>query len=100
MIRVVRVGQGSQEILSRPLTKAVRVGFTFLRPGQNVGRHTTGDNEEVIVVLRGRGLLEADGLEHELSEGCVAYVGPRTEHDILNVGDGPLAYIYVVASSE
>jgi len=97
MIRVLRTGPASRELLSRPATRTVRVGLTYLMPGQNVGKHTTGQNEEVIVVLKGRGVLRADGGEHELSEGYVAYIGPGTEHDIQNTGDGPMAYIYVVA---
>ena len=96
MIKVLRTGPGSRELLSRPATRAVRVGLTYLLPGQSVGRHTTGQNEEVIVVLRGRGVLRADGGEHELSEGYVAYIGPETDHDVQNTGDGPMAYIYVV----
>ena len=97
MIKVLRVGSSSRELLSRPATRAVRVGLTYLLPGQSVGKHTTGQNEEVIVVLRGRGVLKADGGEHELSEGCVAYIGPETEHDVQNTGDGPMTYIYIVA---
>ena len=97
MIRVLRTGHRSRELLPKALTAGVKVGLTYLRPGENVGLHNTGQNEEVLVVLAGRGLLKADGGEHELSEGCVAYIGPWTDHDVVNTGDRPLAYIYVVA---
>jgi len=97
MIRVLRTGRESRELLPRDATGGLKVGLTCLAPGENVGAHSTGQNEEVLVVLAGRGLLRADGGEHEISEGCVAYIGPWTEHDVVNTGDGTLAYIYVVA---
>ena len=87
----------SRELLSRPRTSGMKVGITVLRPGQNVGQHSTGRNEEVLVFLRGRGILVADGVELEVGEGKVAYIPPNTEHDIRNTGDGLLCYIYVVA---
>ena len=38
-----------------PQTAGMRSGFVRLKPGGSVGWHTTGQNEETLVVLRGRG---------------------------------------------
>jgi len=98
MIEVLNLDeQGSKELISRARTAGMKVGLTVLRPGQAVGRHSTGQNEEVLVFLRGQGRLVADGGEHEVGEGMVAYIPPRTEHNVLNTGEGLLCYIYVVA---
>ncbi len=38
-----------------PRTAGMRSGFVRLKPGQTVGWHTTGENEESLVILRGKG---------------------------------------------
>src|ERR1035437_7941371 len=38
-----------------PQTAGMRSGFVRLKPGDSVGWHTTGQNEESLVILRGRG---------------------------------------------
>ncbi len=38
-----------------PQTAGMRSGFVRLNPGETVGWHTTGKNEESLVILQGRG---------------------------------------------
>ena len=96
---VFRLGDGvpSGFLLEETETEGVRVGVTRLAKGESVGAHSTGQNEEVLVFLSGRGVLMANGHRHEVSSGCVAYIGPYTEHDVLNTGHEELRYIFVVA---
>jgi quercetin dioxygenase-like cupin family protein len=84
-----------------PQTAGMRAGVVVLAPGASVGRHTTGPREEFIVVLEGRGEVRAEG-EAALSVGAgmAAYVPPAQEHDVVNVGDHSLRYVYVVAAAE
>lgn len=77
----------------------VRVGVTRLAPGEEVGPHSTEQNEEVLVFLAGRGVIVAGGREHDVGLGCVAYIGPGTEHDVLNTGQEELVYVFVVAQA-
>src|ERR1700679_3792925 len=44
-----------------PQTTGMRSGFVRLNPGQTVGWHTTGKNEEALVVLHGKGNALIDG---------------------------------------
>jgi mannose-6-phosphate isomerase-like protein (cupin superfamily) len=76
----------------------MRSGVVALDPGSAVGQHSTGAREEFIVVLEGRGEVRVAG-EPPLcvSEGMGAYVPPERRHDVVNVGDQPLRYVYVVA---
>jgi len=39
----------------------MRSGFVHLNPGATVGWHTTGKNEEALVILRGQGEALIDG---------------------------------------
>jgi quercetin dioxygenase-like cupin family protein len=84
-----------------PQTAGMRSGVVVLSPGASVGRHTTGSREELIVVLEGRGEVR---VEREaaipVGPGTAAYVPPSRQHDVVNVADRPLRYVYVVAAAE
>jgi len=82
-------------------TVTMRSGAVTLRAGEAVGRHTTGSNEEALVVMSGRGELRIEGgASVALAGPCVAYCPPKTWHDVHNVGVEPLCYVYVVALAE
>ncbi len=83
-----------------PETVTMRSGLVVLEPCESVGRHTTGDREEVLVILSGVGEMRlADGTTHHLAESSVAYCPPATEHSVVNTGEGLLRYVYVVAKA-
>jgi mannose-6-phosphate isomerase-like protein (cupin superfamily) len=64
-----------------------------------VGRHSTGECEEVVIVFEGRGEMTiTGGLALRLGPGSVAYCPPWREHDVTNTGSEPLRYLYVVAA--
>jgi quercetin dioxygenase-like cupin family protein len=68
-----------------------------LAPGQDIGSHTTGDHEEMIVILEGEGELEAAGMgRQKIASGQVAYNPPQTSHNVFNTGTDNLRYIYIV----
>ena len=84
-----------------PETFSLRSGAVVLQPGRSVGKHSTGINEELIVVLEGEGaLLLNEGQELPLAVGTVAYCPPDTEHDVKNTGAAVLRYIYAVAKAQ
>jgi mannose-6-phosphate isomerase-like protein (cupin superfamily) len=81
-----------------PGTVTMRSGLVSLRPGESVGRHSTGDYEEVLVVLTGAGEMRFTAHDAlRLLAPCAAYCPPKTEHDVTNTGNTPLRYVYVVA---
>lgn len=92
--------EGRRRLLGGPPeTAGMRAGLVVLAPGASVGRHTTGDREEVIVALEGRGEVRVEGeAALALAAGTAAYVPPRREHDVVNTAEGPLRYVYVVAA--
>ena len=89
------------EILSAGKSVALHSGRVLLLPGKDCGRHTTGHHEELIVVLSGEGELEVTGIGRtKIRSGMVAYNPPQTEHNVINTGKEPLAYIYIVAPTK
>jgi mannose-6-phosphate isomerase-like protein (cupin superfamily) len=82
----------------RPQTAGMRSGFVRLRPGETVGWHSTGKNEETLVVVRGQGeaLVKARPAMPFVAPRLV-YIPPATEHNVKNTGNRVLEYVYVVA---
>ena len=73
-------------------------GFVRLRPGDKVGWHSTGKNEETLVILGGRGEALIKGRAGmPFAAPQLVYIPPATEHNVTNTGDGVLEYVYVVA---
>ena len=81
-----------------PQTAGLQSGFVRLQPGETVGWHTTGQNEETLVILHGNGEAEIEGTPAmPVAEKKIAYIPPATRHNIKNTGDAPLEYVHVVA---
>jgi mannose-6-phosphate isomerase-like protein (cupin superfamily) len=81
-----------------PQTAGLRSGFVRLKPGATVGWHTTGTNEETLVILRGKGEAQIEGAPAmPVAEKMVAYIPPATRHNVKNTGTDLLEYVYVVA---
>ena len=81
-----------------PQTGGMRSGFVRLKTGESVGWHTTGQNEETLVILHGKGEAEIEGESAMVvTETMIAYIPPGTRHNVKNTGDGLLEYVYVVA---
>ena len=79
----------------------MRSGFVRLLPGATVGWHTTGKNEEALVILHGQGeaLIEGQAAQAFVAPMLV-YIPPATRHNVANTGKEPLEYVYVVAPAK
>jgi len=78
----------------------MRSGLVVLAPGKSVGKHSTEQNEELLVVLEGRGEMTfRDGSKLPVKAQSALYCPPGTEHDVTNTGTGALRYVYVVAGT-
>jgi quercetin dioxygenase-like cupin family protein len=84
-----------------PQTTGMRSGFVRLKPGATVGWHTTGENEEALVILRGQGEALIDGqAKRTFVAPAFAYIPPETRHNVSNTGKEQLEYVYVVAPAK
>jgi mannose-6-phosphate isomerase-like protein (cupin superfamily) len=87
------------EILGLKQSVSMKSGLVCLQPGENVGSHNTGSREELLVIVDGSGEVELEGCSNKkINEGCVAYIPPTTQHNVINTGEKPLRYIYIVSS--
>ena len=84
-----------------PQTTGMRSGFVRLKPGETVGWHSTGQNEEALVILHGEGAALIDGQPNRtFAAPALAYIPPATRHNVRNTGKEPLEYVYVVAPAK
>ncbi len=84
-----------------PQTAGMRSGYVRLKPGETVGWHTTGKNEESLVILRGRGEARLEGQPaHAFSAPALIYIPPAMKHNVANTGNEILDYVYVVAPAQ
>jgi mannose-6-phosphate isomerase-like protein (cupin superfamily) len=81
-----------------PQTSGMRGGSVKLRPGESVGWHSTGEHEEALVILQGKGLANIEGrADVPVHEKMLAYIPPGTKHNVTNTGTELLEYVWVVA---
>ena len=76
----------------------MRSGFVHLKTAETIGWHTTGKNEESLVILRGSGEARIEGQPaRPFAAPAFVYIPPATRHNVANTGNEPLEYVYVVA---
>jgi mannose-6-phosphate isomerase-like protein (cupin superfamily) len=95
-------GKDFQPLLSGPPeTVTMKSGLVTLSPGKSVGKHSTGQHEEMLVILAGSGgMIFKDGSAMQIAANQALYCPPNTEHDVKNTGTGTLRYVYIVARTK
>jgi mannose-6-phosphate isomerase-like protein (cupin superfamily) len=71
------------------------VDYAVLPPGTSIGIHTHGADEEIYVVLEGRGVMHLDGAEFEVGPGSLVKNRVGGTHGLRNDGDTPLRLLVV-----
>jgi mannose-6-phosphate isomerase-like protein (cupin superfamily) len=72
------------------------IDFSIVPPGADIGRHTHAtDNEEIYIVVSGRGLMYLDGEELEVGPGHVIVNRPGGTHALKNTADTELRLVVV-----
>jgi mannose-6-phosphate isomerase-like protein (cupin superfamily) len=64
-----------------------------LEVGSEVGYHEHVDDEEIYYILDGKGIINDNGEEKEVSAGDLVYTKHREKHSIKNTGDANLKFI-------
>lgn len=83
-----------------PESVKMKSGLVVLAPGKSVGKHSTQQNEELLVVFEGHGEMTFyDGSKLPVKANSAVYCPPETEHNVTNTGTGLLRYVHVVSSA-
>ena len=100
--KVVELDSGGKDYLQvlggPPESVTMQSGLVVLAPNKSVGKHSTGQHEELLVVLEGKGEMSfKDGSRLDVKANHALYCPPETEHNVTNTGRTVLRYVYVVA---
>ena len=80
-------------------TEGMKSGYVVLKPDESVGEHNTEAKEEVIIILKGKAEVYIAGSSLFCAdENNLIYIPPQTAHDIKNISESELRYVYVVKS--
>jgi quercetin dioxygenase-like cupin family protein len=72
------------------------VGIGVYNKGQVSEFHTHADSEEVMIYLKGQGLMKMeDGTEVLLERGDITYVPADERHQLVNTGDGEFVFLFI-----
>ncbi len=69
---------------------------SVLKPGCEIGWHIHHGDGETYYILRGRGLYNDNGAEHEVGPGDVTFCDDRQGHALKNIGDEDLETIALI----
>lgn len=86
-----------QLLAGPPQTAGMRSGRVVLAPGAHMHRHSTAQNEELLVFLQGKARVVIRTEVVATEAGQVLYIPPQTDHEVHNDGPEELRYIYTVA---
>jgi mannose-6-phosphate isomerase-like protein (cupin superfamily) len=92
-------GQESYLLLTRGQFGSRNLTITWVdcAPGSEQRLHAHEAQEQVYVIVRGRGLMKVGGEEQEVEAGTLVFVPPGSEHAMRNTGDGTLTYVSATA---
>ena len=90
-----RGGQKSWLLLTGGQFGAKNLAITLVEgaPGSMQAVHGHPDNEQIYVIVRGRGVMQVADEMQEVGEGTLVYIPPGAAHAIKNTSDGPLVFV-------
>ncbi len=94
-----RGGQKSYLLLKKGQFETQNLAVTWVDcpPGSVQPLHEHESQEQVYVIVRGRGVMIVGDEEQEVGEGTLVAVPLRTPHAIRNDSDAPMTYISATA---
>ncbi len=94
-----RGGQTSYLLLTRGQFGSGNLAITWVEggPGSEQLLHAHPANEQVYVIVRGRGTMKVGGEEQEVAAGTLVFIPPGTDHAIRNTGDESLVFVSATA---
>jgi mannose-6-phosphate isomerase-like protein (cupin superfamily) len=97
--RNYRGGQVSYLLLKKGQFGSGNLAITWVEgdPGSEQPPHAHPTNEQIYVIVRGRGMMRVGGEEREVAAGTLVFVPPGTSHAIRNTGNEPVVFVSATA---
>ncbi len=90
-----RGGQKSWLLLTERQFGSQNLAVTWVEgaPGSMQAVHGHPDNEQIYVIVRGRGVMQVADEMQEVREGTLVFIPPGAAHAIKNTSDEPLVFV-------
>ncbi|TMC74290.1 MAG: cupin domain-containing protein [Chloroflexi bacterium] len=90
-----RGGQRSWLLLTEGQFGSRNLAVTWVEgtPDSMQAVHGHPDNEQIYVIVRGRGVMQVADEMQEVGEGTLVYIAPGAAHAIKNTSDAPLVFV-------
>ena len=86
-----------REILTNAHSQVV---LMCLQPGEDIGEEIHANNDQLLVLVKGKGEVRLEGVASAVEKGALVSVPAGTRHNLLNTGDKPLRLYTVYAPPE
>ena len=73
------------------------VAITEYLPGMGHAMHSHAEDDEIMVIVSGKGYTLSDGVRQDLGPGTVVHIPAGCAHENVPVGDAPLRAIIIKA---
>ena len=70
-----------------------------LEPGASIGEHRHEGDEELYIILSGRGCMKVDGEPREVGAGDMCLTRSGHSHDLTNSLEGPMHFLVIGVST-
>lgn len=79
-------------------------GFKFihdntLEPGASIGEHEHKGDEEIYVILTGRGVMKVDGVPQNVGPGDICLTRSGHSHDLTNSMESPMHFLVICTNT-
>jgi len=90
-----RGGQKSYLLLTEGQFGAANLAITWVEgaPGSMQAVHGHPGNEQIYVIVRGRGVMQVADEMQEVREGTLVFIPPGAAHAIKNTSEEPLVFV-------
>ena len=86
--------QKGKTLINKNETETIALGYVSVCKGNSTDIGLHDDEEEIYVILKGRGILTVGDEEQEIGPGSVAYVPRNSIHKMLCISNEILEYLY------
>ena len=93
---IKKIGEAGR-LVGRDDGHQFRSGCVVLKPGEEVGEHSTEKGEELIIILEGTARVIAADEAEDVDAPSLVVIPPHTIHNVKNESYKMLRYVYNVA---
>jgi mannose-6-phosphate isomerase-like protein (cupin superfamily) len=94
---IIKNLNSQRKLLTLDETKKTKAGLVVLKTNEEIGKHSTENKEEVIIILEGKATVYCEGEDQKnVPADNLIYIPPLREHNIINKEAENLKYVYLV----